>query len=75
MWWIFGLINLLFVFLSAWFFDRKIKKDTEKWTLEDKCAFSMFGIFAFVGGGLVSLLLGCLLIFLIIDFIIYNKNK
>ena len=56
MWWIFGLINVLIVLVFAWFFDKKIKEGN-KWNLDDKCTFGVFTFFAFVGGGLVTLLL------------------
>ena len=74
MWWIFGLIIVLIVLVFAWFFDKKIKEGN-KWTLDDKCTFGVFTFFAFVGGGLVTLLLVGIFIFLFFDFIKYIKNK
>ena len=73
MWWLFGLINVIIVLLLGLFFDRKIK-DGSKWTLDDKCCFGVFVFASFVGGSLVSILLVCLLIYLIIDFIRYTRK-
>lgn len=73
MWWIFGLINVIVVILFAWFFDKKIKGDT-KWTLDDKCSFGTFLFLALIGGYLVTLLFIGLFIYLVIDFIRYNKQ-
>jgi uncharacterized membrane protein len=73
MWWIFGLINVIVVILFALFFDKKIKGDT-KWTLEDKCSFGTFLFLSLIGGYLVTLLFIGLFIYLVIDFIRYNKQ-
>ena len=73
MWWIFGLINVIVVLLFSWFFDKKIKQE-EKWSLNDKCSFCTFLFLALIGGYLVTLLVIGLLIYLIIDFIRYNKE-
>lgn len=73
MWWIFGLINVIVVMIFAWFFDKKIKGDT-KWNLDDKCSFGVFSFVAFMGGYLVTLLFIGLFIYLVIDFIRYNKQ-
>ena len=74
MWWLFGLINVIIVLLLGLFFDRKIK-DGSKWTMDDKCSFGVFIFVSFVGGSLVSMLLVCLLVYLIIDFIKYTKSN
>ena len=74
MWWIFGLINVIIVILFAWFFDKKIKEN-ERWTLENKCAFIMLLLFAFLSGFLGSLLFVGIFVCLIIDFVKYTKNK
>lgn len=73
MWWIFGLINIIVVLLFSWFYDKKIKQDL-KWTLNDKCSFGTFLFLALIGGYLVTLLFICLFIYLVIDFIRYNKQ-
>lgn len=73
MWWIFGLINMIVVLLFSWFYDKKIKGDI-KWTLNDKCSFGTFLFLALMGGPFVTLLFIGLLIYLIIDFIKYNKE-
>jgi hypothetical protein len=74
MWWLFGLINVIIVLLLGLFFDRKIKGGS-KWTMDDKCSFCVFIFVSFVGGSLVSILLVCLLVYLIIDFIKYTKSN
>ena len=73
MWWIFGLINVIVVLLFSWFFDKKIKQDL-KWTLDDKCSFGTLLFLAIIGGYISTLLFIGLLIYLIIDFIRYNKQ-
>ena len=73
MWWIFGLINIIIVLLFAWFFNKKIKEDAE-WTLNDKSSLGIFLFLALIGGSFVTLLFIGLLIYLIIDFIKYNKE-
>lgn len=73
MWWIFGLINMIVVLLFSWFFDKKIKQDLQ-WTLNDKCSFVTFLFLALIGGYLVTLLFIGLFIYLVIDFIRYNKQ-
>jgi hypothetical protein len=73
MWWIFGLINVIVVLLFSWFFDKKIKGDT-KWTLNDKSSFGVFLFLAIIGGPFVTLLFIGLFIYLVIDFIRYNKE-
>ena len=73
MWWIFGLINVFIVLLFGLFFDKKIKVG-KKWTISDKCSFGVFLFLSLLGGYLVSLLLFGLFIYLIIDFIKYNKK-
>lgn len=73
MWWIFGIINIIVVLLFSWFYDKKIKQDL-KWTLNDKCSFGTFLFLALIGGYLVTLLFICLFIYLVIDFIRYNKQ-
>jgi hypothetical protein len=73
MWWIFGLINMIVVLLFSCFFDKKIKQDL-KWTLNDKCSFVTFLFLAIIGGYLVTLLFIGLFIYLVIDFIRYNKQ-
>lgn len=73
MWWIFGLINIIVVLLFSWFYDNKIKQDL-KWTINDKCSFGTFLFLALIGGYFVTLLFICLFIYLVIDFIRYNKQ-
>jgi hypothetical protein len=64
---------VIVVILFALFFDKKIKGDT-KWTLEDKCSFGTFLFLSLIGGYLVTLLFIGLFIYLVIDFIRYNKE-
>lgn len=73
MWWIFGLINVIVILLFSWFFDKKIKQDA-KWTLDDKCTWGVFLFLALIGGPFITFLIIGLLIYLIIDFIRYNKK-
>lgn len=73
MWWIFGLINVIVVLLFSWFFDKKIKQDL-KWTLKDKSSLGVFLFLSLIGGYFITMLIICLLIYLIIDFIKYNRK-
>lgn len=73
MWYIFGLINILVVLLFAWFFNNKIK-DGSKWTLDDKCSFCVFLFLSLVCGPLFTLLCVGVMVYLIIDFIKYNRK-
>ena len=68
MWWLFGLINIIVIILSTWFFNNKIK-DGSVWTLSDKCAFSIIVLFAFLSGILGTLFIAGVFIYLVIDFV------
>ena len=73
MWWLFGLINIIVTILFAWGFFKFIKE--EKMTRNNKIALGTLCVFAFLGGYIVSVILVGLLIYLIIDFIKFIKNK
>lgn len=74
MWWIFGLVNVIIVMLFAWFYFREIKEG-EKWTMKDKVAVGLLVILAFLGGVIATVGIVGLIVYLIIDFILFVKNK
>lgn len=74
MWWIFGLINVVIVFVFAWFYFNEVKEDDE-WTRQDKIAIGTLVVFAFLGGLLAFVLLVGLLVYLVIDFIKFIRDK
>lgn len=74
MWWIFGLINVVIVFVFAWFYFNEVKEDDE-WTRQDKIAIGTLSVLAFLGGLLAFVLLVGLLVYLVIDFIKFIRDK
>lgn len=75
MWWIFGLINVVIVFVVAWFYCSEIKEEEEELSREDAITIGTLAVLAFLGGILVFVLLVGLFAYLIIDFIKFLKNK
>lgn len=73
MWWLLGLINVIVMIAFVWVFFKFIKE--EKMTRNNKIALGTLCVFAFLGGYVVSAILVGLLIYLIIDFIKFIKNK
>lgn len=74
MWWIFGLINVVII-VGFGFFYRKKVKDISVWYLDDRYSFYTLLIFAFLSGFVGTFCLAGLLIYLLIDFIIYIIKK
>ena len=74
MWWIFGLVNVIIVMLFAWFYFREIKEGG-KWTMKDKVAVGLLVILTFLGGVIATVGIVGLIVYLIIDFILFVKNK
>lgn len=74
MWWIFGLINVVIIVGFGFFYRKKIK-DVSVWYLDDKYSFYTLLIFEFLGSFVGTLCLAGLLIYLLIDFIIYIIKK
>lgn len=73
MWWIFGLINVVIIFGFGFFYRKKVK-DVSVWNLDDKGSFYTLLVFAFLSGFVGTLCFAGLLIYLLIDFIIYIKK-
>ena len=73
MWWLFGLINVVIVMLSTWFYGKKVKEGRAL-TSNDKIAFGIMLVLAFLSGFLGSLVVCGVIIYLIIDFILYIKK-
>lgn len=74
MWWIFGLVNVIIVMLFTWFYSNEIKEG-EIWTMKDKVAIGLLVILAFFGGVIATVGIVGLIVYLIIDFILFVKNK
>ena len=74
MWWIFGLVNVIIVMLFTWFYSNEIKEG-EIWTMKDKVAVGLLVILAFFGGVIATVSIVGLIVYLIIDFILFVKNK
>lgn len=74
MWWIFGLVNVIIVMLFTWFYFNEIKEG-EIWTMKDKVAIGLLVILAFFGGVIATVGIVGLIVYLIIDFILFVKNK
>ena len=74
MWWICGLINVVVVLMFAWFFNRKIKKKDSEWLMYDKVVFFTLLFLGFLSGFIGTLFFAGMLIYLIIDFILYIKK-
>jgi hypothetical protein len=74
MWWIFGLVNVIIVMLFTWFYFNEIKEG-EEWTMKDKVAVGLLVILAFLGGVIATVGIVGLIVYLIIDFILFVKNK
>ena len=74
MWWLFGLINIIIVILSAWFYDKKVREDRAL-TSNDKIAFCIMLVLAFLSGFLGTLVVCGIVIYLIVDFVKFVKNK
>ena len=74
MWWIFGLVNVIIVMLFAWFYFSEIKEGSV-WTMKDKVAVGLLVLLAFFGGVVATIGIVGLIAYLIIDFILFVKNK
>ena len=74
MWWIFGLINVVIVGVLSWFYCSAVKTEGEL-TRQDKIAIGTLVVFAFLGGVLAFVLFVGLLVYLVMDFIKFLKNK
>jgi hypothetical protein len=74
MWWLFGLINVIFVLLSAWFYDKKVKEGRAL-TSNDKIAFGLMLVLEFLSGFLGTLVVCGIFIYLIVDFVKFVKNN
>jgi hypothetical protein len=74
MWWIFGLINVVIVGVLSWFYCSEVKAEGEL-SRQDKIAIGTLVVFAFLGGVLAFVLFVGLLVYLIIDFIKFIRNK
>lgn len=74
MWWLFGLINIIIVILSAWFYGKKVKEDRAL-TSNDKIAFCIMLVLAFLSGFLGTLVVCGIVIYLIVDFVKFVKNN
>lgn len=73
MWWFFGLINVVVVFVLAWFLFKVIK-DEHEITKNDKIALGILLVFAFLLGLAGTVFIGGVLIYLIIDFVRFIKK-
>ena len=74
MWWLFGLINIIIVILSTWFYNKKVKEDRSL-TSNDKIAFGIMLVLAFLSGFLGTLVVCGIVIYLIVDFVKFVKNN
>ena len=74
MWWLFGLINIIIVILSAWFYNKKVKEDLAL-TSNDKISFGIMLVLAFLSGFLGTLVVCGIVIYLIVDFVKFVKNN
>lgn len=73
MWWIFGLINVFVIMLIAWVWFRVIK-DEHTVTKNDKIALGVLCFLMFLLGIVGTVSIGCILIYVIIDFIIFVRK-
>lgn len=73
MWWIFGLINVFVIILIAWVWFRIIK-DEHTITKNDKIALGVLCILMLLLGIVGTVSIGCILIYVIIDFIIFVRK-
>ena len=74
MWWLFGLINVIVVLLFAWFFFVKVK-EWENFSRYDKVALWTMLVLAFLSGFLGTFVVCGIVIYLIVDFVIFVKNN
>ena len=74
MWWLFGLFNIIIVILSAWFYNKKVKEDRALIS-NDKIAFGIMLVLAFLSGFLGTLVICGIFIYLIVDFVKFVKNN
>ena len=74
MWWLFGLINVVIVMLSAWFYGKKVKEGRVLIS-NDKIAFGIMLVLAFLSGFLGTLVVCGIFIYLIVDFVKFVKNN
>lgn len=73
MWWLFGLINVFVIMLIAWIWFRVIK-DEHTVTKNDKIALGILCFLMFLLGIVGTVSIGCILIYVIIDFIIFVRK-
>ena len=73
MWWLFGLINVFVIILIAWVWFRIIK-DEHAVTKNDKIALGVLCFLMFLLGIVGTVSIGCILIYVIIDFIIFVRK-
>ena len=74
MWWLFGLINVIVVLLFAWFFFVKVK-EWESFSRYDKVSLWTMLVLAFLSGFLGTFVVCGVIIYLIVDFVIFVKNN
>jgi hypothetical protein len=73
MWWLFGLINVIIVMLFSWFFYKIVKENNIN-SIRNKSAITTLLLFAFLSGFIGTLIIGCIFIYLIVDFILYTRK-
>ena len=73
MWWIFGLINVVVVFVLTWVLFNVIK-DEHNITKNDKIAFGILLVFAFLLGYAGTVFISGVLIYLVLDFVRFVKK-
>ena len=73
MWWLFGLINVIVVMLFAWFYNKKIKEETN-WIRYEKVAFGTLLVFAFLSGILGTLFIAGGLVYLVVGFVKFIRK-
>lgn len=73
MWWLFGLINVFVIILIAWIWF-KIIKDEHSVTKNDKIVLGVLCFLMFLLGIVGTVSIGCILIYVIIDFIIFVRK-
>ena len=73
MWWIFGLINVIVILLIAWVWFRIIK-DEHSVTKNDKIVLGVLCFLMLLLGIVGTVSIGCILIYVIIDFIIFVRK-
>lgn len=68
------MINIIIVILSVWFYGKKVKEGRTL-TSNDKIAFGIMLVLAFLSGFLGTLIACGIVIYLIVDFVKFVKNN